>query len=121
MKTNIFSKFNLFVLTLLVSISLTGCPESDPTQPADTTLADDKTALKVTYASGDSSGSVTQDVTLPTSGASGSSTITWSSSNPAVISNTGVVTVPSANTSVTLTATITYNRTYVAHGTSPKN
>ena len=53
--------------------------------------------------------SVTSNLTLPATG-SNSTTIQWSSSNTAVISNTGVVTRPangSANATVTLTATIT--------------
>jgi endoglucanase Acf2 len=65
----------------------------------------DKTALYVGYASGDSAASVKSNVTLPTSGANGT-TITWASSNTAVISTTGVVTRQTANTAVTLTATI---------------
>lgn len=49
---------------------------------------------------------VTGDLSLPTSGAR-DSVITWSSSNPAVLSNTGQVTSPSSDVTVTLTATIT--------------
>ncbi|MDR0986458.1 MAG: carbohydrate-binding domain-containing protein [Ruminococcus sp.] len=59
---------------------------------------------------GDNAGqhSVTGNLSLPTEGANGT-TITWSSSNTAVISNTGVVTRPSyseANVSLTLTAVV---------------
>ncbi|MBU1142058.1 MAG: InlB B-repeat-containing protein [Firmicutes bacterium] len=58
-------------------------------------------------------GTVTSNITLPTTVVVEELTInvTWSSSNTAVISNTGVVTRPSASTgnvSVTLTATFTY-------------
>ncbi|PZG02626.1 family 43 glycosylhydrolase [Micromonospora deserti] len=58
---------------------------------------------------GDTS-AVTENLSLPTQGAGGS-TVTWSSSNPAVVSDTGVVTRPapgSGNAGVTLTATVTY-------------
>ncbi|WP_168119565.1 immunoglobulin-like domain-containing protein [Paenibacillus sp. HB172176] len=71
-------------------------------------VADDKAALGITYAQGDSASSVTQEVELPTSGASGT-TITWSSSNDAVVDTDGVVTRPAyteSDASVTLTATI---------------
>lgn len=67
-------------------------------------LAEDLSALDL----GDLS-AVTADITLPTSGAYGS-TITWSSSDPSVISSTGVVTRPGAladPADVTLTATLT--------------
>ena len=67
----------------------------------------DKAALAITFAAGDSASSVTQNITLPTSGANGT-TISWSSDNAAV-SNTGVVTRPSyvqGDVVVTLTATI---------------
>lgn len=50
------------------------------------------------------------NITLPTEGNAGS-TITWSSSNESVISNTGVVTRPAmgeADVKVTLTATLTF-------------
>ncbi len=70
-----------------------------------------KTALVITYAQGDSATSVTQDMTLPTTGASGT-TISWTSSDTAVNANDGAVTRPDfigADTSVTLTATITKN------------
>lgn len=54
---------------------------------------------------------ITSDLDLITEGAN-ETTITWSSSNEAVISNTGKVTRPSAGNSdvpVTLTATVSYN------------
>ncbi|WP_346768774.1 immunoglobulin-like domain-containing protein, partial [Paenibacillus sp. HB172176] len=71
-------------------------------------VAADKSALEVTYASGDSASSVTQDVGLPTSGANGT-TITWSSNATGVVGEDGTVVRPSYTTgdaSVTLTATI---------------
>jgi arabinan endo-1,5-alpha-L-arabinosidase len=50
-------------------------------------------------------GAVTGNLTLPTLGAR-NATIRWTSSNPAVLSNTGVVTPPNGDVNVTLTATI---------------
>ena len=68
-----------------------------------------KDALMISYAEGDSADSVTQDVTLPTTGENGVA-ISWASSDAASISTTGMVTRPSAaNTDVTLTATLTKN------------
>ncbi|MFU8876233.1 family 43 glycosylhydrolase [Micromonospora sp. SL4-19] len=58
---------------------------------------------------GDTS-AVTENLSLPTSG-SGGSTITWSSNNPSVVSDTGVVSRPApraGNATVTLTATASY-------------
>lgn len=49
---------------------------------------------------------VTGDIVLPASAAR-DSVITWSSSNPTVLSNTGQVTSPSSDVTLTLTATIT--------------
>jgi arabinan endo-1,5-alpha-L-arabinosidase len=50
---------------------------------------------------------VTGNMTLPTTGTRGT-VISWTSSNPAVVSNTGVVTTPAnGSVTVTLTATIT--------------
>ena len=74
-------------------------------------VAADKAALVIGYAGTDSAASVTQALTLPGAGASGT-TITWASSDTAVIANDGTVTRPAANAadaSVTLTATIEKN------------
>ncbi|MCR6648420.1 MAG: Ig-like domain repeat protein [Cellulomonas sp.] len=74
---------------------------SDVTGPA---LAADAAALTL----GDTS-AVRSSLTLPTLGSAGSA-ITWASSNPAVVSTTGVVTRPAAgagDATVTLTATLT--------------
>ena len=66
-----------------------------------------KTALAVTYTSGDGPMRVTGDVTLPTTGADGVM-ISWASSPTGVISTAGVVTRPDdMNTNVVLTATLT--------------
>jgi formylglycine-generating enzyme required for sulfatase activity len=66
--------------------------------------------LAIAYSGSDTASSVTLSITLPTSGTNGS-TVSWSSSNTAVISNTGTVTRPaygSGNASVTMTATVSY-------------
>jgi len=71
-------------------------------------VAADKAALALGFGPGDTALSVTGNISLPTSGTSGS-TITWSSSNTNLISNSGCVTVPTdSNASVTMTATLTY-------------
>jgi len=70
-----------------------------------------KAALSVGYAAGDAATAVTQDLTLATTGADGTS-ITWSSDNPALIAADGTVTRPANSAGdavVVLTATITKN------------
>ena len=89
-----------FMLTVLAQ------PASDEN---DVTQA--KATLTITYASGDSAGSVTQDIALPTTGENGV-TITWASSDMGKVSNAGAVTRPGSgesNAEVTLTATLTKN------------
>jgi len=71
----------------------------------------DKAALNIAYASGETSVNVTKNVTLPNEGVNGT-TITWSSSNDAILKSDGTVTRPAhrvGDTTVTLTATITKN------------
>ncbi|MEN6327249.1 MAG: immunoglobulin-like domain-containing protein, partial [Syntrophomonas sp.] len=76
---------------------------------ADGAVAADKTALAITFASGDSASSVTQSVYLPVTGNFGSS-ISWQSDNNTIITNDGTVSRPSDNdATVTLTATISKN------------
>ncbi|WP_308637869.1 immunoglobulin-like domain-containing protein [Paenibacillus silvisoli] len=68
-----------------------------------------KSTLVITYGGSDSATSVTQALTLPTTGLNGT-TISWSSDAPSTISTTGAVTRPAygaGNATVTLTATIT--------------
>ena len=62
-------------------------------------------AIAITYQTGDTDQTITKNITLPTT--SGTVTVTWTSSNTAVISNTGVVTRGEADTVVSLTATLT--------------
>ncbi|MBQ9140919.1 MAG: family 43 glycosylhydrolase, partial [Lachnospiraceae bacterium] len=55
-------------------------------------------------------GQIYQNVTLPTTG-SQDAVVTWTSSNEAVLSNEGVVTVPTADTVVTMTCTVSKGNT----------
>ncbi|MEN6312740.1 MAG: S-layer homology domain-containing protein [Clostridiaceae bacterium] len=74
-------------------------------------VAVDKAALSIGYAAGDNDTSVTRNLNLTVTGAVYGSSITWSSSNSAVISNSGKVTRPaytSGDAAVTVTATV-YN------------
>lgn len=69
----------------------------------------DKAALAITFGTSDSASSVKNNIGLPVSGPNGSNVI-WVSSNTAVISNSGVVTRPTAasgETAVIMTAVIT--------------
>ena len=71
---------------------------SDETEAA-AIVAGDKAALTV-------ADMASMDLTLPTVGSSGYTTISWASSNPAVIATDGTVVRPEEDTQVTLTATI---------------
>ncbi|WP_168122861.1 leucine-rich repeat protein [Paenibacillus sp. HB172176] len=76
-------------------------------------VAADLAALAITYAPGDSASSVTQNVGLPTSGGNGTS-ISWTSSDDAIIDADGSVTRPpytGSDAVVTLTATISKGAT----------
>ncbi|HRG47684.1 MAG TPA: NHL repeat-containing protein [Leptospiraceae bacterium] len=76
------------------------------TLTADAAIAADKASLAITYAGSDLANSVTQNITLPTTGANGT-TIAWTSSNANIISNTGTITRSIfADSTTTLTATI---------------
>lgn len=92
----------MMTLTLVSALVIVACTPSN-TDAADVLAA--KTALEVGYTAPDNLNSVTQDVTLPTTGANGV-TITWQSSHPSVVSTTGDVTRPASDTNVTLTATL---------------
>ncbi|MFC3803698.1 immunoglobulin-like domain-containing protein [Cohnella sp. GCM10012308] len=83
-------------------------PTLQPPVTDDDAVAGAKTALAIGYASGDSAASVTQNLTLATSGTN-DTTITWSSNTLTTIANNGLVTRPSytiGDRTVTLTATI---------------
>ena len=65
-------------------------------------VAEDIEALSVTYTNG-------QNITLPKSGKSGKTEIEWTSDSACVDADTGVVTIPDEDITVTLTATIRCN------------
>ncbi len=74
-------------------------------------VADDVALLQILFNGTDTASSVTSNLSLPMTGMSGDTTVSWLSSNPAVISNMGDVTRPaigSGDAMVTLTATVTY-------------
>jgi hypothetical protein len=99
-------------ITIKAIAVMMGMTDSDVRSESYTTLeeavASAKTALAVGYTGSDTSSSVTQNVTLATTGTDGT-TVSWSSGNTAVIAADGTVTRPSytaGNAAVTLTATI---------------
>ena len=92
----------------LVLIGLGGCSATSEGLSDLDSVAADKDALDISYAGTDSVTSVTQALTLPTTGDNGT-TISWTSSDTTVIANDGAVTRPAADATVTLTATITKN------------
>ncbi|MBR5614503.1 MAG: S-layer homology domain-containing protein [Clostridia bacterium] len=65
-------------------------------------VAEDKEALNVTYING-------QNLNLPKTGKSGKTEIEWASDSGCVDTDTGVVTIPDEDTTVTLIATIRCN------------
>lgn len=68
----------------------------------------DKKNIKIVYAKGDSWKKITKNITLPKTGANGS-TIFWTSKNEKVISSTGIVNRPTKkDVKVTMVATIVY-------------
>lgn len=91
------------VLTLVAILGLVAC--ETPANPDKEAVEAALDQVALVYGQGDSASSVTRNLTLPT--ALGEITISWASSNAAVISNAGVVTRPNADTVVTLTATLT--------------
>jgi hypothetical protein len=73
-------------------------------------------SLAIGFASGDSADNVNQNVTLPTSG-SNITGISWKSSNPEVVSSTGIVHPPgvgSGDANVTVTATVYSSNLFVS-------
>jgi hypothetical protein len=69
-------------------------------------------ALAIGYVEGDSATSVTENLTLPTTMGSNGVTVSWSSSSPDVVSETGVVNRPDRyNSTVILTAILRANAT----------
>jgi hypothetical protein len=98
---------SFLLLCLMALASCGGVSTKDVSLTPAQQVAAAKAALAIGYAEGDSLSTVTQNLTLPATGLDGS-TIAWVSSNPAVVSNAGVVTRPLTNdVNLTLTATIT--------------
>lgn len=95
--------FITLVLMLVAVLGLVAC--QDPANPDQDTVDAALEQVALVFGEGDSLSSVTRNLTLPT--AVGEVTITWASSNAAVVSNTGAVVRPNADTVVSLTATLT--------------
>ena len=98
-------KFLLFTTFILALFALAACGGGEDPIDENQQLVDEaRNALLLSGLDG-----VSSNINLPTTGRNGA-TITWSSSNPSVISNTGAVNPPEAgedNVVVTLTATLT--------------
>ncbi len=106
MKNPLFCRFLCLASIMALVACGTGPSNNDSLTPAQAVAAA-KAALTIGYAVGDSASSVTQDLTLPTTGLHGS-TVAWASSNPAAVTTAGVVTRPvTQEASVNLSATIT--------------
>lgn len=95
--------FITLVLMLVAVLGLVAC--QDPANPDQDTVDAALEQVALVFGEGDSLSKVTRNITLPT--AVGEVTITWASSNAAVVSNTGAVVRPNADTVVSLTATLT--------------
>ena len=94
------------LLSVVILASCGGVSSGDSSLAATQAVAAAKAALTVGYAASDSSANVTQNLTLPATGLDGS-TISWASSDAAVVTGAGVVTRPTTgDKNVTLTATI---------------
>ncbi|MFA5560196.1 MAG: immunoglobulin-like domain-containing protein [Acholeplasmataceae bacterium] len=101
-KAKVFRFLLVAILTLTMVFVVAACKKN--TDEAD--VAEAKEALTIGYTGADNENSVTQKLTLPTTGLK-EVTITWTSSHPQVVSITGDVTRPAVDTVVTLTATLT--------------
>lgn len=109
---NLFRKITALVMTLCMIVGMAGLFATAYAEGLDDAaiVAADKDALAVGFVEGDSADGVTDDLTLPLTGVSGSA-ITWLSDAPEVIADDGAVTRPAAgaeDAEVTLTATITH-------------
>ncbi|NME69866.1 immunoglobulin-like domain-containing protein [Flammeovirga aprica] len=94
--------------TATKEFTITVLGEGTPPPTDEELVALAKENLEITFAEGEDAMTVTQDVTLPTSGEN-AVTIAWASSNTSVVSETGVVTRDEVDTDVVLTATLTKN------------
>ncbi len=102
-------KIRAHAVVLLPFISLLvlcGNPSTNGAMTDAESVAADTATLQITFAAGDTISNVTHSVILPTLGPSGT-TISWSSSQPATLSDAGVLLQsPAASTEVILTAII---------------
>ncbi len=99
-------KLYMMISLLLITFGLFAC-ETTPTLPTDQDIVDAVIVqLEIGFATGDDSSQVTQNITLDA--AINDVTITWESSHPQIISTFGIVVRPVEDTTVTLTATLTY-------------
>lgn len=118
MKNRIFLILSLFFVVSFSVSCYVDTARDNPFDPENIDVLSDEDAVttdklntSIVYSGTDTSSGVKQNITLPVTGANGT-TISWSSSNPAVVSNTGVVTRPAytgSNVVLTLTATIVKN------------
>ncbi len=117
-----YQVFQRLFLGIFIIVLAAGCNaevslnnKTDQNTPSDATIAaNDAGALAIVFQGADTSGSVTQNISLPLTGESGSN-VTWSSSDENVINSvSGAVARPAAGSPdavVTLTATVEYNGT----------
>ena len=97
-----FIKFLMVPMVLLMVIFITACGGTGDNSEALDTAKND---LAIQYAASNSILHVTSNLTLPSE--IGDFDVTWVSGNTNVITNSGVVTRPAADTPVMMTATIT--------------
>ena len=101
-------KILLSILCIMAVIVLVACDNKEQAPESKIDLVADLIDIK--YAAGDSKDSVTKDLTLPTAELThGNAIITWSTDKQNVIrvsGTKGIITLPSEDTLVTLTATI---------------
>lgn len=96
----------MFAVVAVFIISACPTETTDPDTDSDA-VASAKSALVITYTSGESASAVSNNVTLATNNATHNVGISWSSSATSVITTSGAVTRQSSNVNVTLTATLT--------------
>ena len=111
MKT-ITKRLGIILMVLGLLVLFTSCPDGKQGTSDEDAVKQDLSKIAIDYAAGDSASSVTQNISLPTSGDNGSS-ITWVSDNSAVVvdGKTGTVTrkeykYPNSDVQVTMTATV---------------
>lgn len=105
MRNRLFCSLAVALWTVTLA-SCGGVSSRDASLTPQQKVAAAKTDVTIAYGNGDTSSSVTKNMTLPVVGADGT-TISWSSSDTALVSTTGVVTRPlTQDANVTLTATI---------------